>query len=481
MKLQEGSPTEPAHGPPPEPQIDPRLWGAEAASAAEPASAVPPETPPTPPVQPMAAQAQAPVTEAVAVSSAGDAAAAAAAPQVSTPMMTTAAAVPLAGPQPLERLWSVQLPRTLDPWLSQAADALADGVWAAAWPRVAEFAPAVAFIVAFFAPLLWPGINQIYTESLLFVALIIAASILSGSSGLMILCGYILGDLLFGAARRVSFSDSFAGRYLGQLVAYLLLAQPTFLFPLLAKQFAGQIRIRPGSDPALRALVRAGLTAAAFALLIYLWSQGIVVLIRPLFTWLNQSPPIEAIEPIQTRWQVLVFVAILAALARVVLEDIVAPRRLRTAVVKALKQERRATVHPQRGAFWQRAPVAARIGLAALLATLLLAGSYENALDAALVALVTAGLGVWRAGLIGRMPTIWAAAMLKIPALLRFGAALFIGNILSNAMLGALWTSQLFQSGSLRPVMVAALMTLVVFYLLFPRQPVAQAGAQPQA
>lgn len=477
MDLEKGSPTEPGSGPPPEPQIDARLWGADAASSAEPASATPPETSPIPPVEPLAAPAQAPGVEVVAISPAEGVAAAATAPQVSTP----SAASPAVRPQPLERLWSVQLPHALDPWLPQAADALVDGVWTAAWPRLAEFAPLIAFAVAFFAPRLWPGITQIYSESLLFVALVIAASILSGSSGLMILCGYILGDLLFGAARRFGFPDSLVGRYLGQVVAYLLLAQPTFLFPLLAKQFVRQIRINLGDDPTLRLLMRAGLTAAAFALLIYLWSQGIVVLIRPLFTWLNQSPPIEAIQPIQTQWQLLVLVAVVAGFARVVLEEILAPRQPRTAVVKALREERRTTIHPQRGALWQRLPLPVHIGLAALAATLLLAGSYENALDAALVALVTAGLGAWRAGLIGRMPSVWTAAILKIPALLRFGAALLIGNILANAMLGVLWTSPLFQSGSLRPVMVAALTTLVVFYLLFPRQPAIRAGAQPQA
>lgn len=446
----------------------------EKESPTESAPGTPLETPPTPPVEPMATPPQAPSTEAVAVSPAEGVAAAAAAPQVGTPV----AASPAVRPQPLERLWSVQLPRALDPWLPQASDALVDGVWTAAWPRLAEFAPLIAFVVAFFAPRLWPGITQIYSESLLFVALIIVASILSGSSGLMILCGYILGDLLFGTPRRFGSPDNVVGRYLGQVVAYLLLAQPTFLLPILAKQFARQIRLKLGNDPALRTLARAGVTAVAFALLIYLWSQGIVVLIRPLFTWLDQSPPVEAIQPIQTRWQLLVLVATLAGFARVLLGEIVAPRQPRAAVVNALREERRTTIHPQRGALWQRLPLPVHIGLAALAATLLLAGSYENALDAALVALVTAGLGAWRAGLIGRMPSVWTTAMLKIPALLRFAAALFIGNVLANAMLGALWTSPLFASGSLRPVMVAALITLVVFYLLFPRRPAAPAGAR---
>src|SRR5439155_22699867 len=86
--------------------------------------------------------------------------------------------------------------RQLAPWLPPPADALADGAWTAAWPGVAAVTPLVALALGFLAPLLLPGLLDVYTESLPFMLLLVAAAILSGPAGLGLLLGYAVGMLL---------------------------------------------------------------------------------------------------------------------------------------------------------------------------------------------------------------------------------------------------------------------------------------------
>src|SRR5437868_5015092 len=91
--------------------------------------------------------------------------------------------------------WSVRLPRLFDRWTPRFADSLADGAWLAGW-RFMGFVPLVWLAIGFLTPWLWPGMTNIYSESLIFLALVIGVSIVSGPWGPMLLVGYILGDFL---------------------------------------------------------------------------------------------------------------------------------------------------------------------------------------------------------------------------------------------------------------------------------------------
>src|SRR5260370_6591248 len=69
------------------------------------------------------------------------------------------------------QFWSTELPTMLDPWAPQLADSFADDAWMAPWRNVAAFGPLAALGIGFLAPWLWPGINNIYSESLVFLML----------------------------------------------------------------------------------------------------------------------------------------------------------------------------------------------------------------------------------------------------------------------------------------------------------------------
>ena len=369
----------------------------------------------------------------------------------------------------LSQLWSVRVPRWLDPWAPQLADAFADGAWTAAWRSVAAYAPLGAAVVGFLTPMIWPGIRHVYSESLLFMMLVIAGAILSGPVGAMLLFGYVVGDLLGGTPARSYFGSSveyFLRRGGSQLISYLLLAIPAVLVPLLARRMARQVPLdRLPSDPTIRLGARAGLYAAGCGALVYLWCQAMIVLIRPVFTWLGSQPTVEAIRYVQVWWDWLVTVGMLAAVARVMLEEVIARRAPRMAVVAEL-QRQRGMGNARRGEFRRRLPSAARIAIASLVVTLLLAGTYVSWTDALIVMVASVFLSAWHARLIGILPPGWATVMHKVPALLRLAAAPLVGYVLANIVIGIFWRTQSF-----RPVMLGALLTLVVFYLFFPPRP----------
>lgn len=369
----------------------------------------------------------------------------------------------------LEQLWSVRLPNMLDPWAPQLADAFADGAWTAACRGLGAFAPLAGLAVGFLVPFVYPGVRYVYSESLVFMVLVIASAILSGPGGAMLLFGYVVGDLLGGTLTRSYFGSSveyFLRRGGSQLISYLLLAIPAVLVPLLARRIARQVPLdRLPSDPTIRLAARAGLYAAGCGALVYLWCQAMIVLIRPVFTWVNSQPTVEAIRYVQVWWDWLVTVGMLAAVARVMLEEVIARRSPRMAVVAEL-QRQRGMGNARRGELGRRLPVAVRIGIASLAVTLLLAGTYVSWADAVIVMVASVVLGVWHARLIIILPSGWTTVMHRVPALLRLVAAPLVGYVLANIVIGIFWRTESF-----RPVMLGALLTLVVFHLFFPPRP----------
>ena len=113
---------------------------------------------------------------------------------------------------------------------------------------------------------------------------------------------------------------------------------------------------------------------------------------------------------------------------------------------------------------WRSLPLLVRIGLGALLLTVILAGTYAGWIDALIVLVVTGAVGAWRTGQLGKVPQGWANAVEKLPVALRIAFAALGGYSVSRVLLTLFWST-----GSLRPVMLGALLTLVLSYALSPR------------
>lgn len=397
----------------------------------------------------------------------------------------------------LTRLWSVSIPRRIESWAPRIADAFADGAWTAIWPRVTAYAPVAGLIIGFLVAVLLPLVPidvsdeqmpRVWSELLPFIMLVIAAGILQGTVGIGLLAGYVVGDVL-----RLGVTGALGGWstwwYLGTnpllaivllvssaLITYLLLAIPAITLPMIARRFAELAPLRRIANERARKVARIGLYALAAGLLTFFWTRGVVVLIRPIFTWRNGSPSVEAIFPVQFQWEWLVATAVIAVLVRVALQELVVRSSVRAGQVAVLQAERWADANP--GAFWRRSGPLPPIVLVAGTATLLLAGTYEDVIDPVLVFGIAALATAWRSGMI-RPSAGWAMTVERIPVLGRMVIAGLLGYAMARISVEIAWATT---NSGLRPVLIGILLIGAVFVALFPtraRTPRHQRTAEP--
>lgn len=377
----------------------------------------------------------------------------------------------------LIELSMVRLPRRIEGWAPRLADGLSDGAWTVIWPAVAAYLPAAFLLVGFalgaLHPLLpteYPQYPRVWSEYLPFMMLVVAGSILSGTAGVAVLAGYIAGDLVrivvgaFTGGLTMNFEEppiAVALYVAATVVVYLLLAIPAVTLPQLARSMAERAPVRSIADLGRRKLVRAVIAVAAVGVLTFFWTRAVVVLMRPAFTWRGEwSPTTDAIEPVQFMWEWLVGAAVVAMIARLVLQELVARRHPGAARIASVQAARWAGADP--GGWWRRIGPVARVAVMAVTATVLLGGTYEEVIDAGLVFAIAALVGAWRLGLI--LPTSpWAAAVERIPAIARLAIAGVLGYGLARIA-----TETLYATGSIRIVLVGVLLIVAVFAVLFP-------------
>lgn len=387
----------------------------------------------------------------------------------------------------LLRLWYVRLPRAVESVAPRVAGALADGAWTAIWPRLAAFAPLVGVALGLAMGLLHPflpsrieGYPRAWSELLPFMMLVIAAGLVSGTVGVAILAGYVAGDLarfllwLVTEFENLIYFGSllpFIAGYLGSaLISYLLLAIPAFTLPQVARDFAERAPVRRIASAGTRKIARAAVYVLAAGALTFFWTRAVVVLLRPVFTWRQNNPNVEAIYPVQFQWEWLVGTAVIAAIVGIVLRQLVMRRSPGAIRIAALQAQRWHGARPP-GGFWRRMGPIPQIALFAGAATLLLAGTYEDFMDPILVFAIAVLAAAWRMGII-RPTTAWARTVERVPALGRLVIAGIVGYGMARIVLESMWAID----GGLRPVLIGILLILAVFLVLFP----AQVAARPR-
>jgi hypothetical protein len=356
------------------------------------------------------------------------------------------------------------------------ADALADGAWMAAWPRVAIVVPALALVVGLLAPRYWPGItfaswwSGSYLYSVSFMVAATAVAILSGAAGVMLFIGYVVGSLFLSNSPFNDYPMNYIAydplwgqaalvlpRHVGRLlITYAVFAILIIRVPQIARSLSDDVLRRLPSGLPARPLGRAALYALALGLLTYLWSQAAVPLNRPLTAFLgNGSMGAELVAPLHGGWRWLVGVAMLAGFVRVVAEDWSSRRA----------PQRRGSAMRPAGNWWAGLPRTTRTALTSVATVFLLSGIMESPLDA-LVALV----GVAAIQLLlsdsGRLlPHQFVRFITQAPLALRFVLGVGVGLWLVNAILPLIAATD----GGYRPVLISALLIMALFAVLFPR------------
>ena len=358
----------------------------------------------------------------------------------------------------MNRFWYVTVPVRLDPIAPAAADAFGDGAWLAGWRGVAAILPVAAFVLGLAAPIAWPGMPHVFSESIVFLALMLALALLSGTAGAMLLIGYACGDVVSDAFIHRPYEAVVAQQIAGDFVTWMLMGVGVVVLPQAARRMASELSAKV-KDAYIGEAMQTSLSAIAAALLTYLWCQATIVLIRPAFTWTKNTPTVEAIRPVQNGWPVLVVAAVVAVLVRAV-SEFVAKRGASWSHVNALYADR--WQNPERrGAWWSKVPQPVRIVIASLAVTLLLAGTYVRWFDAVLVFIAMTALKAFRA--YAKLPPAWSKSVSFIPALLRFAIAALLGFAMAWPMMKVFW-----QIGSLRFVLFGAFATLIFLHALFP-------------
>ncbi len=375
---------------------------------------------------------------------------------------------------PVSRLWHVTMPRVLDRVSTTLADQMADGAWLAAIPGLAAVVPILAFLFGFYVPHSFPAreIELVYTESMLFMIAAIAISFLSGTAGIALWLGYLVADILGPMIDTPASweNDRRIGLIAGLLVTDLLLSVLVIVVPNLARRMAEEVDLPFRSDAAGdRALLRTrtALAAGSAAVLAFLWAQATIVLIRPPWVWAQHSPRTESVSNVQDGWPLLVAVAVIAATARMLLEQAIALRPVLAARVHVLLDARWASPR-SRARSISPVGIAGRSVVMALLITALLAGMYEDVLDAAIIFVAAVATALWRSGAFVRGPRQYVEAMRHIPSVLRLVVAVGIAFLVGEAVFGGL-----YRDGSFRSVLFGAVLTLVLMAVLFP-------GAAPE-
>lgn len=390
-------------------------------------------------------------------------------PAAPVPAPSAAPAKPSGPPidKTLEELWSVRIPGWIESWSPQTAQAMADGAWTAVIRGVAAFAPIAAFVIGLASRLLFRDLNEVYSQSLAFMVLLVAGAILSGPVGLGLFAGYILQDLVLGNKVGTFGAPSPVGVFAGKLISYSLLAMPAVVLPLLVKQLTSAVQLRRITDARTRMLAQVALQAVIAGALIYFWTQSLVILIRPLFSFVGVEPSFSTLNSIQSGAIWLVGAAVLATAAREIIVQMVLPRLPRASVVTALERWRWSD---EKKSVLDKLPEPVRVAIASTLLTIILAGTYESWFDLFISALIIGLIGAWRANLLRQIPIPmqWAYRVRQFHPMLRLLVATLAGFLLTTFVVAPFWGG----SGGIRLLMIGSLLTLIIFNLLFPPLPV---------
>jgi hypothetical protein len=346
-------------------------------------------------------------------------------------------------------------------WVSLAA-VLSDGHCLAAMGPLAGYLSATVLAGGFLVGAGHVGFETVFVESTALTLVVVALGAVSAHWGLAATAGFALGDFFvhhtswttessIGGASGVLDEPFLANLLvvrLPLLVGYGLLGAVAVGVPVAARALAGSVALHPRLPEGARLVLGAGLTAATAFLLARMWAAAVPVTIRPLYTWTVDDGfggglmPVEAVVPDRSAEITVGWMAALAVLARVLLTTVLSRTR-----VGELDQVESELLAPFDAPPPAPTPFKAvvRMGAAALVGTLLLAGLIEELWAAGALVLVFLLAQLLKSGLIPLPPASWRRAVDRIPMLLRFGEVLLVVDAVAEEVVGRAITEASFQ------------------------------------
>jgi hypothetical protein len=349
---------------------------------------------------------------------------------------------------------------------------LSDGAYLIAWPSVAALGPPAALITGFLLGWLRFAPGETFTFSLVLMALMIAISSFSAGIGVWLCAGYAAGDFFLFRPTLLS-SETFAEEPLVNLIhiggpaliLYLLLANLVVLAPHISSAVRRQTMVRAKTlftwfdVTVLVTPLGMICNAAVYASLVYIWTQSVPALIRPVWTWAGDVPLVEAMAPLQEMGARLVYVSLVLGSLRVVLEysalrrfEVLVPLHVWDTLLNSALASSRVRLPS-----W-----ASALGMAFLI-TFMLSGLLSTWIEAVLFASAVGLVMIGRGIIADRLKT-WTATINWVPVIVRVVACWWVSYVVSSLILSSSWG----ETDSFRPLLIATVVSLAVFALLVP-------------
>lgn len=376
----------------------------------------------------------------------------------------------------MARWWWLRLPLGVRRVSVTATGAMVDGYYLMSWPRIAAILSPAALVAGLLVGWQTWGFETVMFESLTLVVIALVIGSASAHLGLLFSVGFAVGNFFLHHntleprvfAGGGLFNEGLAGHFLrfrlSLIIAYVLLALLAVVLPLLSKSLTAELsppmRYSRGSRVAAAVATHAFLSGAY----VYLWSQSYPLVIRPVFEWTRALPPVSAIAPIQTNGTLLFLIAAVASIARILVQGQLAsrplPRARQDVYVDEIRSAERVVSWFERTSPWLRSAAGAGF------ATLMMAGVYENWIDALIIGIPVFVLNLIGTGAIPVSLERWSALVNRVPLAVRLGFGLLVVFIVARLVIE---DPRLVAQTSFRPILVITAISFVFFFLLNPR------------
>ncbi|UVI29381.1 hypothetical protein [Paenibacillus spongiae] len=382
---------------------------------------------------------------------------------------------PKPGLQRFVRLWWVQLPFRASRLSKKLPYTFLDGLYLAAWPTVAAWAPLLTLFIGLVIGWWHPGFESVFSESLVVIMIAAIVGTSSANLGLLFLAGFIFGDFFLqhtswtevGWRRNEGLFEHVIKVRIPLVIEYGLLYILVVKIPMITKALTAQLRV-PFLPLKTSFKIAAALYVLITGILVYFWTQTVPVLIRPVFTWISSSPPAQATVPLQQYEWVIIFVAIVIAAIRMLLQGMTAFRSEIGKPLDGLERELREL--PPVESLGDRLNPWFSTAAVALWSVLMIAGVYKSWIDPVFIGALIFVLLAIRQQLIPIPLGVWAKWMDKIPLLIR----LVIGFILIKIIASAILENMMYATDTFRPLLLMTALSMLIIFLLTPQLPVVQ-------
>jgi hypothetical protein len=293
------------------------------------------------------------------------------------------------------------------------------------------------------------------------MALMLGVACLGTALGVWLWLGYVVADTFFIAhPSHYAWFERLIRVRGSLLVSYLLLAALLVGMPLAARALSAVAvsGLRPGGR--LRKIVVSILEPLLQGAMVYSWVQVAPILIAPVFTWNNLTPPAAATAPLLDHGWILAIVAVTIAAARLFAGTwAVAQPEIKNRLVQL--QRTITTLRPRtRWPIW-----AAAITRAALM-TLVLSGFFAGWLDALVCGVFLILIGIAQADWIGRL-RLWTRLVSYAPVIVRLllgvTIAFVVGRVIFKHRLPGL------SYNNYRPLLLCLAAAMTAIALLLPK------------